>query len=133
MPIYSTIEQPSKPEKQVTGQAVSATLRRPKMGREILVEDPEVSTGPITIKGNSRITFVLEAADGKFDLDLCYGPVFNGNSVDEGASKWVNIGTATVVPSNPKVKQTFEDIGYAYRLVRTSGTGNFLVYDWQMP
>lgn len=129
----SIIGQPSAPERQTSGQAVSATLRRPKYGREIIVSTPDTATGAIQIRGNSRITFVLEAGSGNFGLEICYGPVFDANGeLNEAGSKWVEIGTASVGGTG-KVKQTFEDIAYAYRLVRKTGSGTFIVYDWQMP
>lgn len=131
----SVIEQPGKPEKQTAGAAVHATIRRPKYGRKYVVADPEVSTGPIAIKGNSRVTFFIRTEDdGQFDLSLCYEPVFDINGyLDEGASKWFILGSSVITSPEVAAKQTFEDIGYAYRVVRATGNGDFTVYDWQMP
>lgn len=128
----SLIVQPgADPHRMPLGSSVHATIRRLMYGIKQTVTDPDDRTNPIPREATDRVTFFLEGTAGNvFDLELAYSPVWLPNhQLDVTNSSWVSVGSAVIGPSGV-VKQTFEDIGHSFRLVRTIGTGQFSVCVW---
>lgn len=133
--------QPGDQTHQARGTPVHATIRRIVSGVECVVTPPDYRTQPIPRVGVSRYTLYVEGLPGEtFAIEMCYKPVFlpspnpqgNPPALDVANSKWVTIGTAKIPPApfKPVVKQTFEDLGYCFRVTRTAGSGGFSVHVW---